>query len=141
MSESVDERLQSLGTNFFFLEAQNGAAGIEHFGLPQPDPIGKQELNEDPPDLPLTHYDQKRYDALSVNELMEIDSALLAKCRNYFRKVAMVVGSTMMSPSFRERDPSDTCYAMRVKELVSQGQLESDGNLNYMRYSEVRLRP
>ena len=93
----------------------------------------------DPPDLPLAADDQDRYDALSERELMELDSALLANCTTYSRKVARVVGTTMMSPAFRERQLSDTCYAMRIIELVRQGKLEGEGNLNYMRYSEVRL--
>jgi len=33
----------------------------------------------------------------------------------------------------------DLYYAQRVKSLVSRGLLIAEGNLDYMRYSEVRL--
>ena len=33
----------------------------------------------------------------------------------------------------------DIYYAQRVRRLVAVGELESQGNLEYMRYSEVRL--
>ena len=40
-----------------------------------------------------------------------------------------------------ERFPNipDIYYAQRVRRLVAVGELESQGNLEYMRYSEVRL--
>ena len=33
----------------------------------------------------------------------------------------------------------DVFYAQRVRKLVEDGHLEAQGNLAYMRYSEVRL--
>jgi hypothetical protein len=40
-----------------------------------------------------------------------------------------------------ERFPNipDIYYAQRLRRLVAVGELESQGNLEYMRYSEVRL--
>ena len=40
-----------------------------------------------------------------------------------------------------ERFPNipDVYYAQRVRRLVAVGELESQGNLEYMGYSEVRL--
>jgi hypothetical protein len=46
-----------------------------------------------------------------------------------------------MSAKFRDRDIPLSCFAQRVVELVHQGKLVAEGNLNYMRYSEVRLPP
>ncbi len=34
----------------------------------------------------------------------------------------------------------DVYFALRVRNLVDKGLVESTGNLDYMRYSEVRLR-
>jgi hypothetical protein len=72
-------------------------------------------------------------------EVAELDRALMANCSRSWRKVARVVGTTMMVPPFKSSPLPDVCYATRVVELVRQGKLEADGNLNYMRYSEVRL--
>ena len=95
--------------------------------------------DDDPPDLPLTPDEQELLDALLPSEVMELDRALMANCSRSWRKVARVVGTTMMAPPFRSSPLADVCYATRVVELVRQGKLEADGNLNYMRYSEVRL--
>jgi len=97
------------------------------------------ENDDDPPDLPLIEEEQALLDALSEPLLSEIDAALLAGCAHTWRKVARVVGTTMMTQPFRELRLPDVCYATRVVHLVNQGKLESDGNLNYMRYSEIRL--
>ncbi len=45
----------------------------------------------------------------------------------------------MMTQPFKEMRLPDVCYATRVVALVNQRKLESAGNLNYMRYSEIRL--
>ena len=41
--------------------------------------------------------------------------------------------------SARIPDVPDIYYAQRVRHLVEIGKLESQGDLHYMRYSEVRL--
>ena len=52
----------------------------------------------------------------------------------------MVVGTTMMSDGpYRFESIPDVFYSQRVKALVENGLLESQGNLDFMRYSEVRL--
>jgi len=68
-----------------------------------------------------------------------MDAALLEDCVLYGRKVARVVGTTFMSTKFRDRDIPLSCFVQRVVELVARGKLVAEGNLNYMRYSEVRL--
>ena len=47
----------------------------------------------------------------------------------------------MTSVELSERIPDvpDIYYAQRVRRLVAVGELESQGNLEYMGYSEVRL--
>jgi len=37
-------------------------------------------------------------------------------------------------------DLSDSYYALRIGSLVAADRLESKGNLDYMRFSEVRLK-
>jgi hypothetical protein len=76
---------------------------------------------------------------LSETEINEIDQALLSYASSKWQKVAKIVGLTMMKLPNRIQGIPDVYYAERVKLLVEKGALEAEGNLNYMRYSEVRL--
>ena len=76
--------------------------------------------------------------SLSAADIDAIDRALLGNTLDRWRKVAMVVGKTMMELEDRRRGIPDTFYAQRVRNLVEMGSLESQGNLAYMRFSEVR---
>ena len=77
--------------------------------------------------------------SLSSEMVAKIDAALLSHARTRERKVAMIVGLTMEDPSARVPGLPDLYYAQRVKLLVEKGQLLAQGNLDHMRYSEVRL--
>jgi hypothetical protein len=55
------------------------------------------------------------------------------------RKVAMIVALTMSKSSAGLPELPDVFYAQRVKELVARGRLVAEGNLDRMRYGEVRL--
>jgi Protein of unknown function len=93
------------------------------------------------PDTDLSTEDQHLVSLLGPSDHKTIDSALLAECAASWRKVARVVGTVMIT--LRDRYPNlpDGYYALRVRRLVERGSLESQGNLDYMRYSEVRLPP
>lgn len=91
------------------------------------------------PDPPLSPEEQARVATLTKADIEAIDQALLSNATNRWRKVAMVVGLTMSNyPNPRPGIP-DLFYAERVRQLVARGRLESQGNLSYMRFSEVRL--
>ena len=92
-----------------------------------------------PPDGPLSAEQQAIASLLSPEFVARIDAALLGHARPHWRKVAMVVGLTMRDSSLRIPGLPDIFYAQRVKDLVSRGLLVADGNLEFMRYSEVRL--
>jgi hypothetical protein len=92
-------------------------------------------------DGPLTPEEEAMVARLSDSELQEIDEALISHTTRQWRKVAMVVGTTMSSLPNRVPGIPDVFYAMRVRKLVEDGVLESQGNLARMRFSEVRLRP
>ena len=92
-------------------------------------------------DLPLSPEEAAIYANLSEADLREIDAVILEDCVRYGRKVARVVGTTFMHAKFKNRDIPVSCFAQRVVELVNQGKLIAEGNLNYMRYSEIRLPP
>jgi hypothetical protein len=93
----------------------------------------------DPPDPPMTAQQQSVADSLSPDFVARVDAALVSNARSTNRKVAMIVGITMGEPSLRVPGLPDLYYAQRVKALVVKGLLVADGNLDYMRYSEVRL--
>jgi len=96
--------------------------------------------NEFEPDGELSPEVRALVDELTSNQLTEIDNALLANCLDQWRKVAAVVGFTM-TKEFMAEHPGipDVFFSQRVRSLVDRGILENQGNLNYMRYSEVRL--
>ena len=72
----------------------------------------------------------------------EIDAALLANVTNQWRKVALVVGTTMMQIDSAQRAGLDDLYfAKRAAVLVEKGLVQSSGDLEQMRHCEVRLSP
>lgn len=77
--------------------------------------------------------------SLSPEMVQRIDTAIMSHAKPRERKVAMIVGLTMMDPSVRVPGLPDVFYAERGKTLVAKGRLVAEGNLDYMRYSEVRL--
>ncbi len=112
--------------------------GIRFAALRQyPDLEPAQKLG--PPDTDLTVEEKALVSKLSTTELELIDRALLSECVSAWRKVARVVGAAMFSVQVHLPDVPDGFYAQRVAQLVSSGKLESQGNLAYMRFSEVRL--
>ena len=94
-----------------------------------------EEIKDDPP---LTFEQLARIKSLSAEEINAIDEALFENTAHAWRKVARVVMSTMFSLESRVKGVPDVFYGQRVKALVAKGQLESQGNLNRMRYSEVK---
>jgi hypothetical protein len=97
-------------------------------------------MNDEPdPDPAMTEEQEAIAASLSTEFIAKIDKALLSHARVLDRKVAMLVGLTMMDDSLRAPGLPDLFYAQRVKRLVKQGALVARGYLGYMRYSEVRL--
>ncbi len=91
------------------------------------------------PDPPLTKEQVELVNKLSEIDIKKIDKALLSNTCKYWRKVARVVGTTMLELSEHIPGIPDVFYAQRIQYLVEKGKLESEGNLAYMTYSEVRL--
>ncbi len=95
---------------------------------------------EEAPDRDLTEEEKALVAKLSDVQLREIDQMILSFVHaKYNRKVARVIGSAMSNLSNRVHGIPDVFYAQRVAHLVKQGILVAEGNLKYMRYSEVRL--
>ncbi|MEW6585497.1 MAG: DUF3658 domain-containing protein [Nitrospirota bacterium] len=97
-------------------------------------------LNEETPvpDGDLTPEQRKLVEHLTNDQIKTIDDALLSNTCDRWRKVARVVGATMIELPGRVKGIPDIYYSQRVRKLVEDGLLESQGNLSYMRFSEVR---
>lgn len=91
---------------------------------------------------PDTLLDEEELDAVSLltaQDLKLIDEALLANTASSWRKVARVVGTAMIELNEQLPGVPDGFYAQRLAALVQTGRLHSAGNLDHMRFSEVRL--
>ena len=95
--------------------------------------------DDEQPDPPLDVEQSLRVSKLTQIELQEMDRQLLAQVSTSWRKVARIVAMTIRELRDSIPDVPDVYYAQRVQNLVALGQLESQGNLAYMRFSEVRL--
>ena len=91
------------------------------------------------PDPDLTEDEKLLVEKLSLEEIQEIDNLLLSHAHSNWRKVAMIVGLTMSDLENRAIGIPDIFFAQRVRKLVDEGRLDSQGNLQYIRFSEVRL--
>jgi hypothetical protein len=88
---------------------------------------------------PLTAEQEAKIAQLTESDLNEIDDCILSNATTQWRKAAMVVALAMNALSDLFSDLPDSFYARRIQKLVAQGRLDSQGNLEFMRFSEVRL--
>ena len=91
-------------------------------------------------DEDLSAAELKRVAKLSPATLALIDAAIVSQVSSEWRKVARVVGVAMLSMQNLPKGVPDAYFAKRVALLVEMGQLESQGDLRRIRFSEVRLR-
>lgn len=96
-------------------------------------------MSETTIDPPLTDEQSELVSKLSEADLSIIDGALLSNISSQWRKVARVVGTTMTEQENRIKGIPDVFYAQRISHLAQKGLIESQGNLQAMRYSEVKL--
>jgi hypothetical protein len=76
---------------------------------------------------------------ITPEQWRHIDELLLAACTHRWMKVAYVVGTVMSNPSLKRNGMGDVDFAARIKHMVKEGKLLSQGNLEHMRFSEVKL--
>ena len=86
----------------------------------------------------LSEEQKKKVSALTKSDIREIDDILYKNTSSTWRKVARVVGCAMSDFDNKYSGIPDVYFAQRVIELVNRGQLKSQGNLNHMRFSEVK---
>ena len=88
---------------------------------------------------PLTDDERSAVSRLKEEDFKAIDTTILANSSHRWLKVARVVSFTQDQLQNAYPDLSCVFYAQRLCQLVDEGQLESQGDLSYMRFSEVRL--
>lgn len=88
---------------------------------------------------PLSAEEQSAVAQLTDADLEAIDSAIMANASNRWLKAARVVRWTETALNERSPGLSDVFYAQRLILLAERGRLESQGNLEFMRFSEVRI--
>jgi len=91
------------------------------------------------PDPEITEQEREFLNLLSSEKLKEIDNAILSSASQNYLKVARLVGDLLRNNDIHIQGIPDVFYSERIRQLVKNGLLESQGNLHYMRYSEVRL--
>ena len=91
------------------------------------------------PNRPFTAEEQSAVAKLTAADLQVIDAAILANSSNRWLKVARVVTSAEDALSNSYPDLSYVFYAQRLIRLAEEGRLESQGNLEHIRFSEVRI--
>lgn len=91
------------------------------------------------PDTLLEPEEQAVVDRLPSGDVQRIDDALLADCAIRARKVARIVATAWRALRDDLPDVPFGFYVQRVQALVAAGRLESAGDLDHARFSEVRL--
>jgi hypothetical protein len=95
-------------------------------------------MNFDYSDPPLTAEERTKVSALTTTQVKAIDDALIRHVSENWRKMARVVASAMLDLGGIIPSIPDGYFAERLRELVRNGVLESQGDLETMRYCEVR---
>jgi hypothetical protein len=98
-------------------------------------------MNEEIPQAnpPLTAEERAHVDSLTDADLQIVDAAILSEACNRWRKVARIAMRIEGVLNGRYPNLSYIFYAQRLRHLVERGLLESQGNPEYMRFSEARI--
>jgi hypothetical protein len=88
-------------------------------------------------EIPLSKSQQAAIAALAPGEILAVDEAVMGNTLERWRRMAMVVATTM-NETDRWPELPDVFFADRVRALVADGRLEYQGDLGHMRYCEVR---
>jgi hypothetical protein len=97
------------------------------------------DFDDKKPDGPLTPEAEAKARLLTPAQLQRIDECLLSHVSQQFRKVAYVIGQMMKEINGEFPGIPDVFYGLRIKHLAESGVIEAAGNLNRMRFSEIRL--
>ncbi len=88
------------------------------------------------PDKKLTSEQLVLVNALSSEELREIDEVVLSCCSGKYKKIAKICAEVNAHHGYRL---PDVFIADRIREYISEGALQYQGYLKNMRYCEVKI--
>lgn len=94
------------------------------------------DFGDTTPDDAMTPDEEAAVQLLTPAEIQRVDDCLLSNIPERWVKVARVIALTI--PQLP--DIPVAFLSLRVKHLAASGFIEAAGNLNRMRYSEVRKR-
>lgn len=97
------------------------------------------EVHAGPRDTLLHPDEQVVVDRLTPGDTALIDKLLIAECVPSWQKGARIIGGALAQRRESLADVPLGYFAQRVKALVVEGRLEAQGNLDFIRSSEVRL--
>jgi hypothetical protein len=125
-----------------FIESDGGRIYFEKGGpeLTVDEAFGVSfQLPSEEADEELSDEQQKRVSLLTAEEIATLDAAILRNCSTQFRKIARVVGSSLGELQEIIPNVPDLFYAQRIRQLIADGKLESQGNITAMRFGEIKL--
>ena len=89
-------------------------------------------------DPPPTEEDLAIVASTPASVLAALDKALLDAASTDWRKMARVVGNAMAELKAELPDLSHSYYVYRLRDFVASGSLEARGDLQIMRFCELR---
>ena len=138
-AEIGEIRLEPKGTNLASIGSALAEISQIQYRIYQERPDLQPVEPERQPDPDLTDEQRANVRALSSDAINKIDELLLSYASVQWRKVARIVGGALADEGFTFKGIPDIYLSQRVGALVESRKLESQGNLQFMRYSEVRL--
>lgn len=142
LAELVSLRYKNIETHYRIGELGRAIGLIREFQEPL---LAKYpELKPPPPwadesEPCFTAAEKTAVSRLSETDIQHIDDALLSYANCHFQKVAKIVAAFMTESTLHKAEIPDLFYAMRIEALVGKQRLVHQGNLQYMRYCEVKL--
>ena len=91
------------------------------------------------PNDPISSEEAAAFARLREAEVKDIDDAILSCATSHWQKVARMVSLAEKKLASKYPQFSYSLYAERIRLLAGEGRLESQGDLSFMRFSEVRL--
>ena len=91
------------------------------------------------PNEPIGPEEAAAFARLHKDEVTDIDDAILSCATPHWQKVARMVMLAERKLSTKYPHFSYLLYVERIQLLADQRRLESQGDLSFMRFSEVRL--
>ncbi len=91
------------------------------------------------PDTRLSSAEQEFISRLDQSDIEAIDQAIVGSAVTSWRKVSRVIGGAMVTLKAQLPSVPPGLYVRRIAVLVESGALLAQGNVDFMRLSEVRL--